>query len=242
MKIKTIHFETLDSTNEWAKRNLDKVNDQTLLLVTAGSQTAGRGRDAKTWHSPPECNFYGTFCACVPGERHDLGMASLVLALSACKTLEEFAVVPMIKWPNDLLVAQKKIGGLLGESIYKLDKLYVILGLGLNINMSKEEAQKIDQRATSLTLELGFAVSLKEVRQKLADRFSKDFACFLENGFEPFMQDYKEKLTLKKGQKIQLYNRQAAIFEKINPDGTLLVALPSGENRSISSGIVQSTE
>ena len=152
------HFSTIDSTNAYAKRNISLFNKDILSLVTADEQTAGRGRYAKSWHSPKGENIYATY---VFFSKQEVDQAHLVqlLAKTAVQTLEHYKVFATIKWPNDLLIDGKKIAGILIEVVDDC----IIMGIGLNINMNENSLALIDQKATSLFLETGAMHPPKEV-------------------------------------------------------------------------------
>lgn len=148
MEIIHHHFESLSSTNDWAKEHLTDLPKGTLLLVTAEGQTAARGQYGREWIAPTGKNVYATFGFYTPAETDPFVLTRL-LALAAIQALEEFGVVAELKWPNDLLVKGKKIAGILCET----RGLEVSIGIGLNVNMTPEELGAINQPATSLLAE-----------------------------------------------------------------------------------------
>lgn len=152
------HFPTIDSTNAYAKRNISSFKKEHLALITADEQTAGRGRYAKTWHSPKGENIYATYVFFSKDEIDQVNLVQL-LAKAAVETLKHYQVMATIKWPNDLLVNGKKIAGILIEVMDDC----VIMGIGLNINMTENSLIHIDQKATSLFLETGVQYSTKDV-------------------------------------------------------------------------------
>jgi BirA family biotin operon repressor/biotin-[acetyl-CoA-carboxylase] ligase len=236
MKIKTISFQSLDSTNEWAKRNCSKFAKDEITLIKAFEQTSGKGRFSRVWHSPMGENFYGSFCTLLNGQTRDIGLSSLVLALSVCEVAKQLGADLQLKWPNDLMLGQKKIGGILGESIHTLSGVVLILGLGFNLNLSVAECTAIDQPATSLFAHFEKHFSLEKFQELLSERFLFDFTLFQTEGFSPFIKTYEERLTLRPEQKIRLRYGVEGKFIGLNPDGTLEVKLPSGEQKTITSG------
>ena len=113
MQIKRHHFETIDSTNTWAKQQAETFERGSLTLVTADRQTSGRGRLNRSWLSPAKENLYATFCFFLDSHRQDVGNVPQVMALAATEILEQFDFNPTLKWPNDLLLRHKKLGGIL---------------------------------------------------------------------------------------------------------------------------------
>ncbi len=105
-EITRIHLETVDSTNTYARENFDRFPDATL--ITAGKQTAGRGRLGRKWVSPENQNIYASF---LMKEISQPFYATIVSSLAVLRTLR--ATVPdidcYIKWPNDIYVGHAKI-------------------------------------------------------------------------------------------------------------------------------------
>src|ERR1043165_1078103 len=150
MECKRIHFLAIDSTNTWAKQNVHIFDQQRITLVTAEAQYGGRGRFKRRWQSPSKLNLYASFCFFVPKEQQNFSTISQIIGVSAAKTLETFETNPKLKWPNDLIVEGKKLGGILCETQVHGTSLFIIAGIGININMPKEFLNQIDQPATSL--------------------------------------------------------------------------------------------
>lgn len=158
MKISQRHFSEIDSTNTWAKNNAHLLPPGKLTLITADTQTCGKGRLGRQWISPPKQNLYASFCFFIDKGRKDIGNISLLMAVSVSETLESLGFHPQIKWPNDILINGKKAGGILcelAELSGPSDQMCAIAGIGLNINMPLEQLNEIDQPATSLLQEGG---------------------------------------------------------------------------------------
>mgnify|MGYP001288733886 CR=1 FL=1 len=150
------HFTEIDSTNNEAKRNIFQYPHGSV--VYADAQTAGKGRLNRTWMSPPNKNLYLSLIL----KEADVGYENLnsyvqIAALAIWKTLIDLGIAKaLIKWPNDVLVDESKIAGILCESVMKKGKIEaLIIGIGLNINMTKEDFLGLNRAATSIHLELG---------------------------------------------------------------------------------------
>lgn len=233
------HFQIIDSTNTWAKQHAEQLDRQALTLVTANAQTAGRGRFKRLWLSPPDQNIYATFCFFIDKHRHDIGNIPQILALSAAHTLETLGFHPFLKWPNDLLLSGKKIAGILCETLPLSDTLAILLGIGLNVNMPQELLKTIDRPATSLLAEDGLKRDPEELLQKLQEHFLPSLEQFLDEGFLPFLEPYKKSLIHMPGDLIRFHDNRSiweGKFLAINRDGSLLLELASGENRTFIAG------
>ncbi|NGX60751.1 MAG: Bifunctional ligase/repressor BirA [Chlamydiae bacterium] len=159
MKIIHHHFEILSSTNDWTKENLASFSQDCLTVVSSDEQTKGRGQFGRNWVSPPQKNLYVTFCFFPKGEMHEPLTYTHQFAHAIAKLLEDYGIHCHVKHPNDLFVEGKKIGGILSET----SQGAVLIGLGLNCNMTKEELAHIDQPATSLLTETGLPHSPQEL-------------------------------------------------------------------------------
>lgn len=239
MQIHRRHFTTLDSTNTWAKQHAEELDHEALTIVTADQQTAGRGRFKRLWISPHGQNIYATFCFFIEKHRGDIGNLPQVMAVAAVDVLEALDFQPQIKWPNDVMVRSKKIAGILCETIPISDMLCVVLGIGLNVNMPLELLTTIDRPATSLLAEDGATRDVEAVLAMLQERFMRHLLRFLDEGFLPFLENYKKWLIHAKDDLIRFHDNRTVWegrFAGINRDGTLLLKLPSGEARTFVSG------
>lgn len=235
MNIIHYHFECIDSTNTWAKEHVEKLDPLSLTLITVDTQTGGRGRFKRKWHSPPHVNIYATFCFFLEKVHFDktsIGQIPQLLALSTAYCLESLDFKPTLKWPNDVLLSGKKVAGILCETISDPMRKgrWVICGIGLNVRMSKNELDLIDRPATSLLVEAkeGNAPDLKLVLDLIQKQFNCHLIRFLKDGFQPFFSDYKKRSHFKKGQSIRFHDNQNMVegfFHGLNKDGSLTLDL-----------------
>lgn len=125
-----IKAEEVDSTNEWVKRQQEKLGD--LDSFIAETQSAGKGRNSKTWFSPKGGLWFSIF---LEHFSNNEGALSLLCATATCEVLEEHGLLTNIKWPNDIILKGKKLGGILIEKV----KGKFIIGIGLNLNLSNSD-------------------------------------------------------------------------------------------------------
>lgn len=146
-----INFDTIDSTSTYLKRSYSKYND--LTLVYALSQSEGHGRMKREWVSP-----YGEsllFSLLIKNKNiiENFSSLSLMTAVAIYNFLKRYVSNVSIKWPNDVYVNDKKIAGILLESISYDDNIEaLVVGVGININIKEFPSHLID-KATSLGLE-----------------------------------------------------------------------------------------
>jgi BirA family biotin operon repressor/biotin-[acetyl-CoA-carboxylase] ligase len=130
-------FESLDSTNEWVLQKI-REGESIPFACFAEQQTQGRGRRGKHWVSPPLCNIYMSLGWMFELPVSQIGVLSLAIGMAVVKALEKTGIQnAMLKWPNDVLVDDKKIAGILIETARINDKnTSVCIGVGLNYHLS----------------------------------------------------------------------------------------------------------
>jgi BirA family biotin operon repressor/biotin-[acetyl-CoA-carboxylase] ligase len=151
---KLIFFESIPSTNDYAKNNFDKLQNKTIII--AKEQTAGRGRFSRKWYSPAEKSLYMSLVLKENIWRVELPIFNLISSLSVLKTIKSLTnLSPILKYPNDVYINKKKVAGILIETIFKLNTLEgIIIGIGVNIN-NENFPQELERKATSIFLETG---------------------------------------------------------------------------------------
>ena len=147
---------TLDSTNSEASA-LAHAGAPHGTVVVAESQSAGKGRRTRSWYSPPGANIYCSVIVRGKGQKQTLvewlSWVPLISAMAVSEAVQAVASVALtLKWPNDLLFQERKVGGILCESFHvSADEPVVIIGIGLNVNLSQESfPDELRHMATSL--------------------------------------------------------------------------------------------
>jgi len=154
--------ESLDSTNAEALREISG-GAQAPFVILAEQQSAGRGRRGRKWISPFAENIYYSLVLRIDGGMRQLEGLSLIVGLAVLSSLREFGSCDAgLKWPNDVLVGNKKIAGILLELVGDpADVCHVVIGIGINVNMMV--ANDVDQSWTSVRLEAGQAINRNEL-------------------------------------------------------------------------------
>lgn len=232
------HFASIDSTNTWAKQNHPLFAKNQITLVTADTQTAGRGRFNRKWESPAKQNIYATFSFFVPPAQYALlGNIPQVLALSVVELLTDMGFHPKLKWPNDVLIAEKKVAGILCETTRADSLLCIILGVGLNVNMPLQHLRTIDRPATSLLAESGLTYDVETIIEQLQQCFEKNLNTLLLKGFSPFLDLFRHYVFTDKKIQFHANNRiWEGKIHSINEDGSLNLQLQSGKIKRFLSG------
>lgn len=166
-------FDCLPSTNREAVL-LAQAEVEHGTVVAADSQTAGRGRLSRTWFSPPGANLY---CSIIlrtarPPERLTewLSWLPLISALAAAEAIEQVSSIHVaVKWPNDLLISERKVGGILCESGTGMrSDPFQIIGIGINVNLDHDDwPADLRDSATSLWQERKIAVDRNRLLAQL---------------------------------------------------------------------------
>lgn len=238
--MKIIEFDELDSTNLYVKKNIDTLEDKSI--ISASVQSNGYGRFERKWVDLGSENIYMTFVL-KPSEKILEVYSNLTQYLSVClcKQLEGFGLKPQIKWPNDVLVNDKKICGILAEAVIKSSKLKgIALGIGINLNASEKSLLEIDRPATSLNIELGENINKQKFIEDLANRFFEGYDAFLKEGFTSIKEDY-EKFSLLTSHvsqiKISIFNTiKKGIFKGFDYNGNLIIVSTNGKTENINMG------
>lgn len=168
-----IVFETIDSTNTYAKNNIDILNHLDVLI--AKYQSAGRGKEDHTWLASYDKNILMTIILKEPLNLATLHQLSQVAAISIVNTLAKYNIEAKIKFPNDIMVGDKKISGILIESIFQTDLKGVVVGIGLNVY-----EEHLLETATSMN-QLGFEQDKEEVLDTLLEEFYNTYTMY-KNG------------------------------------------------------------
>jgi BirA family biotin operon repressor/biotin-[acetyl-CoA-carboxylase] ligase len=235
-------LESTDSTNRVAS-DLAGQGAEEGELVIADTQTRGRGRLGRSWISPPKSNLYFSLIlrpSIIPSA---IAQITLMAAVSLSESLSKQTALPVrIKWPNDLWVNGKKAAGILTEMSGEMDRVrHVVLGVGININMPKEELPPDLRRlATSLSIEAGRTFSRVRLLQGILEALEKDYLFFCKDGFQSFQERWM-KASIKSGHPVHVQMPHREISGRvlgINNQGYLQVETKDGIVEDVVSGDV----
>lgn len=186
------------STNATAFRLAEEGAEEGTAVI-ADCQSGGKGRLGRVWASPQGVNLY---CSVIlrpdikPVAAPQLTFLSAVAVARAIERLSDLK--PRIKWPNDILVDGKKVAGLLNEMSAETDKVnFVVLGIGVNINMRAEQfPADLRHPATSVFLETGKTVSRTAFTRVLLEELDDLYRQFVNEGYAPVRKEWLEKSRL----------------------------------------------
>lgn len=222
-----IELESVDSTNNYAKNSIDLFEDKTV--ITAKSQTSGRGRLNRKWVDLGTDNIFMSIIL-KPSQDFKNVYSNLTqyLSVSLCKVLEKYGISPKIKWPNDVMIdGERKISGILSETVIEAGKLHgIVLGIGVNLNATQEFVNSVPNRVvTALNLEINKSVNRQLFLNELLEEFFAYYDKFLEDGFEFIENDYiKRNCFLNKDLKVQVLNNvKSGYASSVNKNGELVL-------------------
>ncbi|MDF0729240.1 bifunctional biotin--[acetyl-CoA-carboxylase] ligase/biotin operon repressor BirA [Pseudomonas entomophila] len=183
--------ESIDSTNAEALRRIAE-GLAAPFLVLAERQSAGRGRRGRQWVSPFAENLYYSLVLRVEGGMRQLEGLSLVVGLAVMRALQAFGVSGVgLKWPNDVLVGERKIAGILLELVGDpADVCHVVLGIGINVNMQSND--QVDQHWTSMKLEAGVLIDRNRLVSLLNQQLQHELARHRRYGFAAFQEEWEQ--------------------------------------------------
>jgi BirA family biotin operon repressor/biotin-[acetyl-CoA-carboxylase] ligase len=216
------HFREIESTNSWLVKEAQNGAPEGTVGY-ADFQSAGRGRLDRRWVSPPGTSLLCSILLRAPVEVDQLHLVVAAVALSARAALVRLSGVrPSLKWPNDLLVGDAKLAGLLGEVVVTGDGLALVVGIGINLT----DAGPSDVRATSVLNASGVTVTPRALLDILLEEL-EDRRSLLDSpeGRELLRQEYERALTTL-GQHVRIERVDGVLFgvaRGIDVSGQLLV-------------------
>jgi BirA family biotin operon repressor/biotin-[acetyl-CoA-carboxylase] ligase len=232
-----IYLTSTDSTMEVARREAETgAPDGTVIL--AEEQTAGRGRFDRKWVSPAGLNLYLTMVLRPDVAR--LRTLGIVTPLAACLAIDAVSAVrPLVKWPNDVIVGGKKLGGILIESETSDDEVrYALVGIGINVNY-KVDDPSIAAIATSLVNEAATPVSREDLLAALLNQFEEIYQRSSSEKGE--VHEWWRARLDTIGRQVDVTFRgetYSGTAKDVDAEGNLLLSLPDGNVIALEAGEV----
>ncbi|MCX7715793.1 MAG: biotin--[acetyl-CoA-carboxylase] ligase [Endomicrobia bacterium] len=238
--VKQVYFyKTISSTMDIAKEIVNKNKDIENVLVIAEKQTKGKGRIKRRWFSPKGGVWFSLILK--PNITPDkVFLLNYVFSLSVVNILKKYSIDAKTKWPNDVVVDDKKICGILIEADTELDRLnWCIVGVGINVNIKSQFFLKHNLQATSMYELLGKKVDLNEFLKNLFHELEIQYNKFVEGKIQEIISLWSLFCSTL-GRKVKVITINEEIegkVLKIHPEtGALIVKTQSGEIKKILSG------
>ncbi len=233
-------YETVDSTNTLASELAEEGATEGTVVV-ADSQVRGRGRLGRPWVSPSGVNVYMSIVLRPDMKPKDATLLTIMASVGCATALRRATDLDItIKWPNDLMVSEKKLGGILIETRVAREKIeYAITGIGINVNMDSDVLPDVVKEvATSIKMETGRVFSRAEIIKEVLNEINDWYNVLKEKRHSELLSCWKQLTsTLGRNVEIVLDNETLqGLAESITDEGMLIVRLPSGASRVVHYG------
>lgn len=223
------YFETLDSTNDMAKKMGLTAEEGTVVI--AEMQESGRGRKGDRWVSPKGGIWLSVILkpGILPAHAPRL---TLMAGVAVASTIRQFGAEASIKWPNDVVIGDRKVCGILTEMDAEADHIgFVVIGIGINANVSVEELpEELRDGSTSLSSIKGENINRAAFVQALLRSLETEYLRFKVDGFPKIMEDWIS-LSNTIGRQVEVITPHKLIAGKatgITADGALIVKTAEG--------------
>jgi len=232
-------YETVGSTNTVAAELFEKASEGAVVL--ANSQERGRGRLGRTWISPAGVNIHMSVILRPKIELRDATLITIMAAVACATALRKATGLDVsIKWPNDLTISGKKLGGILTDlKTAKGTIVAAIVGIGINVNSDTDTFPgEVNKIATSVIKETGNLYAREAIAVAVLDEIDRWYTILQGVDNNILLSEWK-RLTSTLGKKVAVTLGEETlngVAKDIDDEGRLLLQLPSGEIKRISSG------
>src|SRR5271165_243001 len=238
---RVLHFFRTDSTNRVAF-DLGQGGEAEGAVVVAEEQTAGRGRAGRSWVSERAAGMYVTLLLRPKLAPVQAPLLTMMAGISARAAVEAVTGLNVdLKWPNDLMIGGRKIGGILTEMHAEPALVrFVIVGIGINVNQEKFPAE-LGGVATSLRVESGRVHSRVEILVRLLREFEKDYLRLVREGSVSVVTTFQEVSSYARGKKVRVVTGAetfTGVTAGLTPEGLLRVERGGGEIVTVVAGDV----
>lgn len=235
------YYDSIESTNDRAKELALESSEGTVII--SEEQTKGKGRLGREWISPKKKGIWMSLILKPSVAPLKLGSITLLGAAAVHNGLEEMGIESKIKWPNDILLEDKKISGILTEISAELNMInYLIMGIGINVNLDKEDFPKdIQIKATSIKIYNNKEIDRKKLLANILNEFERLYIPFKDSGDMVGAIDICRKNSATIGREIVVSrgkDRRKGKALDINDEGELVVQFADGEIENVFAGEV----
>ena len=241
-QLKGLHiYQSLDSTNKAANQLIEAQTDTSSgAVILSEYQTMGRGRRGKSWVSPFAANLYLSMVWDFDQGASALQGLSLAIGVAVSRALNQLKVEGVrLKWPNDIYIENKKLGGILLEMVGDpAGQCTVIIGIGINHTMPKQSGEAIDQQWTDLTAVTSEAISRNRLAAFIINHCFDILSDYQQKGFACYQDEWQAIDAFLGTQAVVSTANQSTVGMPIGVDefGALKMKLASGEIKSFIGG------
>lgn len=235
-----IFHETADSTQSLALSLADKPNSHGAVVI-AEQQKSGRGRQKRKWLSPKGGVWLSVILKpAIPTAK--ITLLPFVAALAVCDAIRATGLDAKLKWPNDVMIAGKKVAGILLDISAEADQVnHAIIGIGINANVdaSAISARLEGIKITTISDELGRAISRLDLTKSLLENLERYYLEMEQQGAGAILQKWKKNSDML-GRKVTVMQNNKAIpgvAADVNDDGSLLLQTCDGDVNIVSGDI-----
>jgi BirA family biotin operon repressor/biotin-[acetyl-CoA-carboxylase] ligase len=242
MNISILRFDSINSTNIEAINQAKRGADEGLCVI-AKQQTAGKGRHGRTWISPENSGIYFSIVLRPKMDMRFLPLLTFVGAIAVYELLIELYLLnPDIKWANDVHINDKKICGILAETVETNKGLAVIVGIGINLNSSNFPPE-LNEIATSIEDVTNQNPNYETILEMLIKQFSAFYEILIsENGADKIRREWINRSSYAFGKEVKAVLENEIICGKtcgIEENGALRIEIENGEIITIQAGDVE---
>lgn len=238
------YFPAIDSTNLYAKKLAANGAAEGTLVIAEG-QTQGRGRMGRSWLSPAGKSLLFSVILRPPLQPNEVFRLTILSSWAAARAIaRQTPLAPQIKWPNDILLQGRKVGGILIEFAADQDRVsFAVVGIGLNVNFDPLAYPELAGAATSLAKELGQEVDRLGLLVALLRELDRGYRLLLtgpESGFEAIRAEWRASLIVL-GKQVRVScgeEVQEGLAEEVDENGALILRDAKGKRRVIYTGDV----
>ncbi|NCO68296.1 MAG: biotin--[acetyl-CoA-carboxylase] ligase [Nitrospirae bacterium CG_4_10_14_0_8_um_filter_41_23] len=233
-------YKTVGSTNVIAAELAEKGAAEGVVVL-ADSQEKGKGRLGRFWISPPGVNIYMSIITRPAIDPEDATLLTVMTAVGCTIALRRVTSLNVtIKWPNDLMVSDKKIGGILTEmKTYPAKIIFAIVGIGINVNIDIDVfPDDVRKTATSIKNETGILSSRAEITAEILNEIDRWYRILKGMGKKILLTEW-QRLTSTLGREVKVTIGKETFIglaESLDDKGRLILRLPSGELKRVSTG------
>ena len=234
------HFASLGSTNDHLKA---MVAAPEFTCVVADEQTAGRGRRDRTWYSAPGDGLYMSVLFMPRSDYFSkLPLTGLLAAVAVAETLVERGGAGVdIKWPNDVMVNERKISGILAEAVSAgSESMRLVLGVGVNLNHLSFPPE-LRETATSLAIETGERIAVEEFRDRLLEKIAQWYEIWLRDEPAPIIDRWSQLSTYARGRRVSVTaegEKLSGVTGGLTETGALRLITDGGAVKTVLAGEV----
>jgi len=235
-------LDTAVSTNELAKEMAQKDAREGTVII-AEEQTGGKGRMGRSWYSPDGKGLWFSVILRPPISPSDASKLTLVASVAVAKTIRDYTgLAAGIKWPNDILLNNRKVAGILTEMSAEIDKVnYLVIGIGINVNIDEKSIiPELRDTMISLSENKGAHIDRVGLFAGVLNNLDFFYGEFIKGKFESILNVWKElSVTLNRWVTVtSISSRDEGIAFDIDDDGVLLLMKKDGSMKRVLSGDV----